>query len=72
MPEMVIESNVTGEALSRVMAAKELLRLERRIARAEVTLRILETHRERLLGLIGGSGNSVASAPIGKTDREGG
>ena len=54
MTEMVIESNVTGEALSRVMAAKELLRLERRIVRAEESLRILEAHRERLLGLIGG------------------
>ena len=54
MPEMVIESNVTGEPLSRVMAAKELLRLERRIARAEEALRILAAHRERLLGLIGG------------------
>ena len=55
MPEMVIESLVTGEPLSRVMAVKELLNLERRIARAENALRLLLAHRERLLGLIGGS-----------------
>ena len=54
MPEMVIESHVTGEPLSRVMAIKELLRLERRIERQEATLRLLATHRERLLKLIGG------------------
>ena len=56
MPEMVIESKVTGEALSRVMAAKELLRLERRIERAENALQLLKAHRERLLVLIGGGG----------------
>ena len=54
MPEMVIESKVTGEVLSRVMAAKELLRLERRIERAENALQLLRAHRERLLTLIGG------------------
>ena len=54
MAELVIESKVTGEALSRVMAAKELLRLERRIERAENALRVLQTHRGRLLTLIGG------------------
>ena len=53
MPEMVIESHMTGEPLSRGLAAKELLRLERRIARAEEMLRVLETHRKRLLALIG-------------------
>ena len=47
----VIESEVP---LSRVMAIKELLRLERRIERQEATLRLLATHRERLLKLIGG------------------
>ena len=56
MAELVIESKVTGEALSRVMAAKELLRLERRIERAENALRVLQMHRERLLALIGGGG----------------
>ena len=55
MTEMVIESLVTGEPLSRVMAVKELLNLERRIARAENALRLLLVHRERLLGLIGGA-----------------
>jgi len=55
MPEMVIESHVTGEALSRVMAVKELLRLERRIERAEAALQLLKGHRERLLALIGGA-----------------
>ena len=48
------EDVVGGGALSRVEAAKELLRLERRIARAEEALKLLETHRERLLALIGG------------------
>ena len=48
----VIESEVP---LSRIMAIKELLRLERRIERQEATLRLLATHRERLLRLIGGT-----------------
>ena len=51
---MVIDSHVTGEPLSRVLAARELLRLERRIARAAEALKLLHTHRERLLALIGG------------------
>lgn len=50
-----IESKVTGEAPSRVMAAKELLRLERRIERGENALQLLKAHRERLLGLISGA-----------------
>ena len=55
MTEMVIESLVTGEPLSRVMAVKELLNLERRIARAENALRLLLVHRERLLRLNAGA-----------------
>ena len=51
----VIHSLAHHEALGRVMAAKELLRLERRIARAEDALRVLKAHRERLIGLIGGA-----------------
>ena len=39
--------------LSRVEAARELLRLEKRIWRAESTLRLLMAHRERLLAVIG-------------------
>ena len=44
----------TDAALSRVAAARELLRLERKIARAEGTLKILVAHRENLLAVIGG------------------
>lgn len=47
------EQAMTGESLGRVGAAKELLRLERRIERAEQVLTVLRIHRERLLGLIG-------------------
>ena len=43
----------TDAALSRVAAARELLRLERRIARAENALKILLAHRETLLAAIG-------------------
>jgi hypothetical protein len=39
----------------RVQAARELLRLERRIARQEEALRVLRAHRDRLLTLISGA-----------------
>ena len=45
---------LTDAAVSRVAAARELLRLERKIARAEGTLKILVAHRENLLAVIGG------------------
>lgn len=45
--------DVPPESISRVTAVRELLRLERRIARAEHALRLLLGHRERLLRLIG-------------------
>ena len=47
-------SDVT-ESLSRVQAAKELLRLERRIVRAEEALHLFKLHRDRLLLLIRGA-----------------
>ena len=47
--------NDSTEALTRVAAARELLRLERKIARAENALKILLAHRERLLTVIGGA-----------------
>ena len=57
MSETVVPEIVTlapDQVPSRVAAAKELLRLERRVERAENALQLLRAHRERLLTLIGG------------------
>lgn len=55
MAEIMTHPEAIPETVSRVAVARELLRLERRIARVETALRILQTHRERLLALIGGT-----------------
>ena len=56
MPETRVETQEADlSVVGRVAAARELLRLERRIARHEEALRVLKIHRERLLGLIGGA-----------------
>ena len=52
MTEITLDSPGV-ESLSRVQAARDLLRLERRIARAENALRLLLAHRDRLLIVIG-------------------
>lgn len=46
------ESTAPTEALNRVAAVQDLLRLERRIARMDNALRILHAHRESLVALI--------------------
>ena len=53
MAETATDSRPIDTALSRVAQVQELLRLERRIARMEKALQLLEGHRERLLTLIG-------------------
>ncbi|MBI3937160.1 MAG: hypothetical protein HY323_09300 [Betaproteobacteria bacterium] len=47
------------ESLSRVTAARDLLRLERRIARVEAALRLLLAHRERLVRLLDQEGGAA-------------
>ena len=51
--DSIVVVEPTDAALSRVAAARELLRLERRIARAEQALKVLLAHRETLLAAIG-------------------
>lgn len=51
MPNLEVQE-IPPVALSRVEAVRELLRLERRVARAEAALRLLLAHRERLLARI--------------------
>ena len=51
--DSIVVVEPTDAALSRVAAARELLRLERRIARAEQALKVLLAHREALLAAIG-------------------